>query len=1144
MTSKLGIPTKEQLIGSDPNFSSWVTASAGTGKTQVLTDRVLRLLISGARPEGILCLTFTKAAAAEMKSRVIGSLSRWAQASESELNKELKHLQSGNEISQKDRDFARGILSKVIDSTSGIPIQTIHSFCQSLLNRFPIESGIASSFQVADKSKSMAMLNDSLESILNFAYSGNAELEHAINILSSRFSELEFQKLISEINDHRSHLKKILLNGFTSAEDNFRAALGLKIDDTEESISCAGCLNIAFNGSSLRESAEAMINGSITDKKNGETIIDWLDASESDRKQNLWRYFSAFFTKKGCGETYKKLIHKNALELYPSAELHLNNEASRLEVLRNKLLSIKTFNCSISLLVFTSSLLKEYELMKKNNALLDYDDLILFADSLLSQQGIGEWVRYKLDGGIDHLLIDEAQDTSPEQWNVIYQLASEFFSGSSGRDIKRTIFAVGDSKQSIYGFRGADPDAFSKWRRVFGNFVQEANKPWKPVELFNSFRSVPIILDLVDSVFDSPESRQGLLFDDDYEIKHNSQREGHGGFVELWPPEESMKKDRPSGWKPAEYYEYQLSASARLAHKIAKYILKLIGKEKLESQNRMIQPQDIVILVQSRTKFVESIIRELKLENIPVSGIDEKEITSFLPVMDLIGLAKFVLLPEDDLNLAAVLKGPFIGLSEDQLFSIAYGRKGTIWESLSNFAKEDEIYSRAYKILRSLIEDAEIVTPYNFFGEFLANGGRAQILERLGSKAIDSIDNFLDQSLVYERLYTSSLQGFIDWIQSENNTVKFDLNVTRNEVRIMTVHGAKGLEAPIIFLADTFRFTKGSSKILFGNNSDVPILKWSKADLKDDNLSKAYRNDEKSKKEDESRRLLYVAMTRAEDRLIVCGWKDQGKSSEDFWYFRIKNALERIDLKHENLEDGILRWTSQQINRSTLEEEKEYVNLKPLPSWVKEYPPLVKDKEVNLIAPSIQEDISENNYSPISIKSTQSFDKGLLIHKVLQFLPNIHKDSRSEILENYLEYNNLNLDKKDLAGISISVIKLINNSNFSFIFENQGLTEVPVMGKLGNRMVSGKIDRLIVTKDKILIIDYKTNINPPLDEARVPKKILRQMALYRDLICTIFPDRKVVCSLLWTEIPSLMELSDDRLNRDSLDDKGTHTYVN
>ena len=646
------------------------------------------------------------------------------------------------------------------------------------------------------------------------------------------------------------------------------------------------------------------------------------------------------------------------------------------------------------------------------------------------------------------------------------------------------LFTVGDEKQSIYRFQGASEETFDHFRSFY--------KDVSVIDLTENYRSTAPILEAAHSV---------IINSLPTAIALNSNQ-----------PEDKVVQVR-------EFSDY-------------KFELLWLANDIRQCLDAGVPPEEIAIIYRSN-KHLGEIKPLLEQYSIPYlvrakdTVLDDPRISLFLSLFSVIAN------PNDDHSLGKLLFADFLGLDPIMVTSTlreyrSAARAGQA-ASLLDFLRSTKGYEELVSLVGELVTyDANHHFTDTFKEVLERSGFLKQSLTLSDSRnALRKIEVLMNEMRTHaerEKAYQAKdFVAFLSATEAYRLTIEATATTVGGGVQCLTAHSSKGLEFEYVYVVNT------TSKNWEKSRGFSPItlpLKQYQGDLHDE------------------RRLFYVAMTRAEDRLIVCGWKDQGKSSEDFWYFRIKNALERIDLKHENLEDGILRWTSQQINRSTLEEEKEYVNLKPLPSWVKEYPPLVKDKEVNLIAPSIQEDISENNYSPISIKSTQSFDKGLLIHKVLQFLPNIHKDSRSEILENYLEYNNLNLDKKDLAGISISVIKLINNSNFSFIFENQGLTEVPVMGKLGNRMVSGKIDRLIVTKDKILIIDYKTNINPPLDEARVPKKILRQMALYRDLICTIFPDRKVVCSLLWTEIPSLMELSDDRLNRDSLDDKGTHTYVN
>jgi len=789
--------TAQQLVASDPGASSWVTASAGTGKTHVLTDRLLRLLLAGSAPERILCLTFTKAAAAEMYNRLHHRLGTWAIADDESLATQIEAL-SGQPAGSVDLAVARRLFARVLEAPGGLKIQTIHAFCEALLRRFPVEAGLAPHFQVMDERDAGELRALAQDKVLAVAAAGD---DSAIAVVTPLVNQDQFDALMRRLLADRSRLLRFLGaygNDAGRAAAAIPALLGLRAGESEASVLAAACDDTAFDAPALRRVAGSMRDGGKDERKYAAIILAWLDEPET-RQQQFDSYLAAFLTGNGQGTPRKQgFPTKAVLADQPDAAEVLAREAERLIVVRDHLRRIKTAAATAAAIGLGAALLSAYEREKHAQARLDYDDLILFARDLLTRADAASWVLYKLDGGLDHILLDEAQDTNPEQWEVIRALADEFFAGEGARDHGRTIFAVGDVKQSIYGFQRADPASFTVMRDYFADRVTAAGLTWRPTELHRSYRSTEAVLQAVDVIFAAPAARAGVS-PDDGEIRHSAFRAGQAGLVEIWPSEQPQRAPADdAGWQPPVEQEPEDLPVQRLARRIATQLQRWFADgEQLEALGRPMHPGDVLILVQKRAPFVEVMVRELKRRRIPVAGVDRMVLTEQLAVMDLIALGQFLLLPDDDLTLATVLKSPLLGLSDEQLFTLAWERPGSLWQSLRRHADDDPRFADACRLLSELLAVVDLRRPYELFAELLGpGGGRARILARLGPDADDPIDEFLDLALAYEHEHAPSLQGFLHWLDAAVTEIKRDLETGGDQVRVMTVHGAKGLQAP------------------------------------------------------------------------------------------------------------------------------------------------------------------------------------------------------------------------------------------------------------------------------------------------------------------------------------------------------------
>ena len=845
-------------------------------------------------------------------------------------------------------------------------------------------------------------------------------------------------------------------------------------------------------------------------------------------------YALAFLTKEGSVRS--KLVTNALRDAHPWLEPALAAEAERLIRVGDRLKSAQVAQATAALLRLGHALLGAYQGRKQARALMDYDDLILAARSLLDQPGLASWVLFKLDGGIDHVLIDEAQDTNPDQWAVVAALTAEFFAGRGAHETVRTVFAVGDIKQSIYSFQRADPRAFDDMRRRFARHVPEAGQVWREIPLNLSFRSTRAVLDAVDAVFAGEGPGRDGVAPAGEDIRHLAFRQGQGGVVEVWPAVAPRPADELPAWKPPVERLRGDSPSARLARLLAGRIAAMIGAERLDSQNRPVRAGDILVLLRRRGGFVETLVRELKERAVPVAGADRMVLTEQMAVMDLMALGNALLLPEDDLTLAAVLKGPLVGLSEEELFRLAWNRGPlSLWDSLRKQAGSDPAFGRAEATLSALLALTDRLSPQALFAHVLGPlGGKRALLARLGQEAEDPIDEFVTLTMAFERAHPPSLQGFLHWLESGGTEIKRDLEQGgRDAVRIMTVHGSKGLQAPIVFLPDTLQMPTRGPRLLWSGGAEDEMLLWPpRAELADAVCDDA-RERQKRAREQEYRRLLYVAMTRAEDRLYVCGWESQRTAPAGCWYGLIRDAVAPLA---ETVEDPFLAaagetGTAQVLRLSCRQDNPVEAATQPpppprleeLPPWaIREAPP--EPSPPRPLAPSRPEGEEPPPRSPLSGDGVARFRRGRLIHRLLQILPDLERERRARAALRFLTGSG-GLERAQALVLTNEVADLLDHADFAPLFAPGSRAEVPIVGLIGDsRALSGQVDRLAVTDTEVLVVDFKTNRRPPAAAEPLPDLYVRQMAAYRLALACIYPRHRIRCALLWTDGPALREI--------------------
>ncbi len=1161
LTDPVALASAEQRKATSPAHSAWVEANAGTGKTKVLTDRVTRLLLAGTKPERILCLTFTKAAAAEMRNRLAAQLGRWALAEEADLDEAIARL-IDRPPEAEERVIARRLFARVLDAPGGINILTIHAFCQALLKRFPLEAGVAPGFEVLDEGEAGTILKQAQDEQMAALARRDAPLalRDALAAVAGRISIAEYDELMKKLLGERAWLLSRVADEAGLARERVRlaAALGADPEASAGALMSALCQDSAFDGASLRAAARALAKGEKENRKYSELMLLWLDAAE-ERPARLDDYRSVFFTQQG--RPRKKIAGKAALKEMPEIDTVLRTESDRLAAAHERIRAAVLIDLTVALLRLGLDIVERYARGKRRRAALDYDDLIVATRRLLEHADSAAWVLYKLDGGIDHVLVDEAQDTNPDQWEVIRRLTEEFFVGEGAIERNRTIFAVGDTKQSIFGFQRADPRKLADMRVWFAERSKAAEMRFESVDLVVSFRSTAAVLDAVDWVFGEDAAAQGL--GDVGSVMHLPSRAGQPGRVELWP----LVRGTRSEADPTDLDADPGSLApphARLARLVALHAKSLIGIERRASTGKLLNAGDIMVLVRRRNAFVTALVRALKREAIDVAGVDRLDLGSELAIQDLLALARFVLLPQDDLNLACLLKSPLVGLDEEALFRLAWNRPGRLWRELRRRSAEDPRFAAAHERLASWLARADYTTPFDFFAAALGpEGGRARLLERLGREAADPIDELLARALQYQRAEAGSLQGFLRWFEAGGGDIKRDLDANRRrEVRILTVHAAKGLQAPVVYLPDTTRVPQGSDRLLTAADGEARL--WVARSEDANEAARAWRAEMRARSMDEQNRLLYVAMTRAEDRLYIGGWIGTRPQDPGCWYDRVAAGLEAsvaADISPD-VEQPRARATRRTYDFTLgplgdegwqgdgyeligegriaggIQEELPLPLPDALPAWSRLDAPAEPDPPVPLAPsqPLPDESASDNPpFSPLASEESNRWRRGVLMHELLRHLPAIAPGERAAAARRFLAQPAHELPPQTVELWSEEALRVTEAPAHAALFAPNSRAEVPLIGTVqtprGTFTVSGQIDRLAVSDREVLIVDFKSNRPPPASAEGVALAYRRQLALYRRLLQSIYPGRRVRAFLLWTAAPDLMEIDEETLDK-------------
>lgn len=1110
--------TKAQVDAADPYASTWLSANAGSGKTRVLTDRVARLLFEEVEPQNILCLTYTKAAAAEMQNRLFERLGKWAMMPDAALRVDLTDLGVSGAIDAGRLRNARQLFARAIETPGGLKIQTIHSFCSGVLRRFPLEAEISPQFKEIEDTTARDLRADVVDRMVE------GPDEHVVTDLLRHFTGADLTDLTAEISRKRAQFLAPL------TDDTLLAALELPAN-----LKRGDLPSLAINGSEfgLIEEITQCFGGQSKTYVDFAKALQALNIKSPDKAaySTVSKMFLYANSAQSKSVNFPQRNHKKAVEAAEPFIDDLHRWMDRVAIAKDHEWALDAADKTRALYAFAQIFLPAYEAAKLAMGMLDFDDLIGKTKQLLTDRDVAQWVLFRLDGGIDHLLVDEAQDTSPTQWAVIRQLTQEFTAGDGAKkDADRTIFVVGDRKQSIYSFQGAAPEAFDEMRHHFDEALSNVGRQLMNRSLDYSFRSSFAILRVVDQTFSGP-----LSFGMETDAGHLAFKEDMPGRVDLWPVEEKVKDDDDRKWFEPVDMRSATDEKVVLAGKIAAQIRHMVDHETLPIEigrsgaynHRLITEGDVLILVRGRkTGLFDEIIRACKAADLQIAGADRLRVGAELAVRDLAALLAFVALPEDDLSLAAALRSPLFGWSEQDLFTLAHHRpeKGFLWTSI----RETQDGTSTKAILDDLRGKADFMRPYDLIERILTrHDGRRKLLARLGTEAEDGIDALLSQALNYESLGVPSLTGFLAAMETDDLEVKRQMDSQSDRIRVMTVHGAKGLEAPIVFLPDAAKRENKVRDDLLPTGDHIIWKTGSKASAESVTTLSSKIADAQS---EENKRLLYVAMTRAEKWLIVAAAGDVGEEIEDSWYNMVADAMTHSGaaqdqsgeiavqrLSHERWQSGDLETkTTATVSNATP------IQLTPLPEW-----PVSRTLSPSDLggAKVLSGDLGELDEDDAKMRGTA-------IHLLLEHLPNMPVADRPKTAAALLA----TLDAGAIAADVPAVVDgILTAPHLSHLWTSPALAEVDFTAQVGAHRFHGSIDRLLITDTHVLAVDYKSNRLVPSSPDQTPEGLLRQMGAYQESLAKIFPDHTIEVAILWTQTAQLMtlanELTSDALNR-------------
>ncbi|PZP87094.1 MAG: hypothetical protein DI582_01110 [Azospirillum brasilense] len=1104
----------QQIQPLTPIGSQWISANAGSGKTYQLTRQVVRLLLLGVPPERICCITYTKAAAGEMRARVVNALRGLLLASDETCQKtvdELIGFSADTVIMQR----ARTLFGQVLDShAGGVQLTTIHGFCQQVLRAFPLEAQVPPHFTVADDAQAAALRQQVKHRLLSNPGGMDDSVAASIALLAERSGEQRFDALLKTMLDKRAQWEAAWAGADAATyRTRLYAMAGVAEDASEGEL-----LHAAMHG--FTASQLAALRAALPElqrekpqylKDFAARVEQWLATPPEQwaTLQELW--LDCWLTK--SARTPISNLGKYAARQNSALDDAIQHGMALAERFVAAQASLALAEESFAAALLARQVLGLYAMAKAERSVLDYEDLIIATRRLLTLDGSVGWVMSKLDHRIDHLLIDEAQDTSSEQWRIAHALVEELVASTQGvgaGGVPRSLFVVGDEKQSIYSFQGAAPDIYVRKHSEMQALLAPTQSPLVTRPLNDSYRSANAILKVVDAVAALPHVSPALS-DAGAPQPHGLKKTELIGSVALHPLIEPEEKAERTAFEFPLEYRITRSPAQLLAEHVTAHVRAMLDSGEWRAG-------DILILTRSRHPIVLPLLRCLQRAGVPVAGMDRLVLSQHLAVRDLLALMRWCAHRNDDLALAQLLRSPLVDWSGAQLEALAAPRGPvSLWHALE---QADAVLAERLRGWAALLDQG----PYAFLTRVLeVDRARQRYALRFGAEIHEILDELKEQAMQMPATLAPTVANFCAWIGGSDRQIKREMDAgAHDHVRVMTVHGSKGLESRAVLLVDSTSVPDLKREIFSMAEQEegwrCPLLALSD-EAKQAVLWDSARETQKAAQLREYQRLLYVALTRPAEALHVFGMAPgRGELSPQCWYETVRAGLQGMP-GHRVLEDGSVVYEDAGTRPPAA--AANMADMPEVPTWARAA--IAPVARASVLSPSNLA-AAPAALAPFAVARGESArERGVRLHRVLQFLQPGMSDAQVSDLIRYLSPD-WNATQQQRAVDE--VLALYHRE--PWLFTAGGEAEVTIAGPvtiLGQRYdVLGRIDLLLDTGEAIVVLDYKTGRDVPASASAVGDAYLLQLKLYVALLETLYPGRVIRPAIVWTANAQLMWL--------------------
>ncbi len=1026
--------------------SYFLAANAGSGKTNNLIDRILALIFSGTDLEKILALTFTNAAATEMKQRVTAKLTELQQVDDAELEKFCQEFYgSENYALAKIKEQ----ISKSLYLLPQLKIQTIHAYCQNILTKYAFEAGLKPGLQIMDSNYAKEIATRAQEELFK-----NPVLKDVLDKLLSRFHYNIISEILAEIITKRTKIIYLInkSGGFATYLEKLKNIFALKpLENYAEILVAQLKEQISYEFFQELYAQAKLIPDALTPDKLA--LLKKLQQPELFSLRDL-QQLCCTKSKSFAKRPFKKVLTSKILDY----EIKLEQLRNSYEAYYEQYKLQRYFDLNGDFLLVAQIFLEHYAQLKSQENLLDYEDIILKTLELYQDPEFGQQILYNQDYKFEHILVDEAQDTNPWQWEIIALLSADFFSGAGAKEHK-TLFIVGDEKQSIYSFQGVVRESFYQAKENFAQKFAHIKQEFTEINLENSYRSQAAILQLVDKLAEQQEVQYSLS---DSQVTHQAVRKTANCKIELWPALEHDEEQETNEFMAFPKQPKQEATTEHIAAKLAEHLEQFLASQKiLSATGEVLCPGDILILCRKRDRHYQEVLKALEARDIKFSSDQKFKLSDYVLIMDLLGFLRFILFPQDELNLAAILKSPLFALNESELYALCQGRKSSLVESIASKASTQDLWQKLEN-LKSLFKNCQASLP-EFYLYLLENLGlRRKYLEIYGQKAEKLCDAFLGCVTDFAK-FNDNPKDFLEFIINYEPEIQDEINFVNDRVRVLTIHQAKGLQAPIVYLLTDDVSSNKMRREYFITQDDLVLANLSE---KPEILEKYFSNYQEQQQA-ETWRLLYVALTRAQDELYILPANKQGK--KNLWQEILLEVAEQLNY-HETESGKLIFKTEQQSTKIKKQQQ------------VKQG----QQKELNFLAKTQQANLADLEFT--EPQENQATKIGQLYHQAFYLW---RAGYQSDFIKDYLAKNAVAESEQIIADLE----QIANSEAAKLLFAASGYAELELTMQENGQLKRGQLDLLVQDGNHFKIIDYKYE-----QLTEIPLAYQQQLDFYEKLV--------------------------------------------